>query len=97
MADVIKTDNSFFVGEKPVMNYVTAAVMHFTSRSAPELILRARGKFMNRAIDASQVILNRFLKEQAEMTSVRLGSEEFTNKENKKVRVSTIEIIIKRK
>mgnify|MGYP001474709051 CR=1 FL=1 len=92
-----KTDNSFFIGEKPLMNYVTAAVMHFTSRNAPEIVLKARGKFMSRAIDISQVIVNRFLKEQAHINDVRLNSEEFTNNEGRKVRVSTIEIFIKRK
>lgn len=92
-----KTDNAFFVGEKPMMNYVTAGVMHFSSKNAPEIILKARGKFMSRAIDVSQVIVNRFLKDQAEVKDVKLGSEEFTNKEGKNVRVSTIEIYIKRK
>jgi len=92
-----KTDNFFFVGEKPLMNYVTAAVMHFTSKNSPEIILKARGRFMNRAIDISQVVVNRFLKEQASISDVKLGSEEFINKENKKIRVSTIEISIKRK
>ena len=92
-----KTDNSFFIGEKPLMNYVTAAVMHFTSKNAPELVLKARGKYMHTAIDVSQVIVNRFLKDQAELNNVKLGSEEFTNRENKKVRVSTIEIYIKRR
>jgi DNA-binding protein len=95
--EINKTDNFFFVGEKPLMNYVTAAVMHFTSKNAPEIILKARGKFMSRAIDVSQVLVNRFLKEQAYLDNVKLGSEEFTNKENRKVRVSAIEITIKRK
>lgn len=97
MTEFNKTNNSFFVGEKPLMNYVTAAVMHYTSKHAPEIILKARGKFMNRAIDVSQVIVNRFLKDQANIADIKLASEEFTNRENKKVRVSTIEIVIKRK
>ena len=92
-----KTDNSFFIGEKPLMNYVTAAVMHFTSKKAEEITLKARGRFMNTAIDISQVIINRFLKDQAEINNVKLGSEEFKNKEGKQVRVSTIEINIKRR
>lgn len=92
-----KTDNSFFIGEKPLMNYVTAAVMHFSSKKPDEMVLKARGKHMNTAIDVSQVIINRFLKDQAELKDVRLGSEQFTNKEGRQVRVSTIEISIKRK
>jgi DNA-binding protein len=71
--------------------------MHFTSKNPDEIVLKARGKHMNTAIDVSQVIINRFLKDQAELNSVKLGSEEFTNKENRKVRVSTIEIGIKRR
>jgi DNA-binding protein len=97
MTDTVKRDNFFYVGDKPLMNYVTAAVMHFTSANASEIILKARGKFMNHAIDASQVILNRFLKEQAELNTVKLGSEELVNKDGRKVRVSTIEIFIRRK
>ncbi len=97
MADTQKKDNSFFIGEKPLMSYVTAGVMHFTSRSPSEIVLKARGKFMNKAIDVSQVIVNRFLKEQALLNDVKLGSEEFTNKEGRRVRVSTVEIYIKRK
>ncbi len=93
----VKTDNSFFVGNKPLMNYVTAAVMHFTSRNAPEILLKARGKFIARAADVSQVIINRFLKDQADIRDVKLGSEQFTNQEGKQVRVSTIEIAIKRR
>ena len=79
------------------MNYVTSSVMHFTSKNAPEIVLKARGKFMGRAIDTSQVIVNRFLKEKAFIDTVKLGSEQFTTKENRVIRVSTIEICIKRK
>lgn len=89
--------NAFFVGSKPLMNYVTAAVMQFSSRNASEVILKARGKFMTRAIDASQVIVNRFMKDKAEIASVKLGSEEFKNDDGKLIRVSTVEINIKRK
>lgn len=91
-----KSDNSFFLGEKPLMNYVTAAVMHFTSRNASEITLKARGKFIGKAVDVSQVIVNRFLKDQVHIAETKLGSEEFTTKENKKVRVSIIEILIKK-
>jgi DNA-binding protein Alba len=92
-----KTDNAFFVGSKPLMNYVTAAVMQFTSKNLPEVILKARGKFINTAVDVSQVLINRFLKDKAEIGNIRLGSEEFKNEQGKQIRVSTIEILIKRK
>jgi len=43
------------------------------------------------------VASKRFLDNQIEITDVKLDSEEFKNKEGKQVRVSTIEIYLKKK
>ena len=90
------TDNAIFVGEKPFMNYVTAVVMQLTTKAAEEVIIKARGKFISRAIDIVEVVRNRFLENQVEVKDIRINSEEFTNKEGKQVRVSTIEVVLKR-
>ncbi|MBR9700570.1 DNA-binding protein Alba [Candidatus Woesearchaeota archaeon] len=87
-------DNSIFVGEKPFMNYVTGVVIQFTTQGATEVIVKARGKFISRAVDIVEVVKHRFLKDQVKTTDIKLGSEEFTNKEGKDVRVSTIEITL---
>jgi len=89
-------DNSIFVGGKPFMNYVTAVVMQFTTKNADEILIKARGKFISRAVDISEVASKRFLEGQIEVKEIRIDSEEFQNKEGKQVRVSTIEIILKR-
>jgi DNA-binding protein len=89
-------DNSIFVGGKPFMNYVTAVVMQFTTKNADEILIKARGKFISRAVDISEVAVKRFLDGQIEVKEIRIDSEEFQNKEGKQVRVSTIEIILKR-
>ncbi len=79
------------------MNYVTAVVMQFTTKEAKEVIIKARGKFISRAVDVSEVATKRFLTGQIEVVKISIDSEEFKNKEDKEVRVSTIEIILKKK
>ncbi|MFH1511512.1 MAG: DNA-binding protein Alba [Candidatus Woesearchaeota archaeon] len=87
-------DNSIFVGAKPFMNYVTGVVMQFTTKGADEVIIKARGKFISRAVDVAEVATKRFLSGQIRVTDIRIDSEGFQNKEGKEVRVSIIEITL---
>jgi len=87
-------DNSIFIGGKPFMNYVTSVVMQFTTKNAKDVIIKARGKFISRAVDVSEVSSKRFLKDQIKIKDISIDSEEFKNKEGKDVRVSTIEIVL---
>ena len=89
-------DNSVFIGGKPFMNYVTAVVMQFTTKDAGEVIVKARGKFISRAVDVSEVAAKRFLEGTVVVKNIAIDSEEFENKEGKQVRVSTIEITLKK-
>ena len=93
----MEADNAIFVGEKPFMNYVTAVVMQFTTKDAKEVLIKARGKFIARAVDIVEVSTKRFLEGQIETKNISINSEEFENKEGKKVRVSTIEIALGKK
>jgi len=90
-------DNSIFIGSKPFMNYVTSVVIQFTTKDADEVIVKARGKFISRAVDVTEVALKRFLKDQIEIKGINIDSEEFKNKEGKDIRVSIIEITLKKK
>jgi len=90
-------EHTIFVGAKPFMNYVTGVVMQFTTQNASEVIVKARGKFMSKAIDIEEVATKRFLDNKIEITNIKVDSEEFKNKEGKQVRVSTIEIYLKKK
>ncbi len=90
-------DNSVFIGNKPFMNYVTAVVMQFTTKGESEVIVKARGKFISRAVDVAEVARNRFLDHAVEVKNIKVDSEEFENKEGRQVRVSNIEITIKKK
>lgn len=90
-------DNSIFIGSKPFMNYVTGVVMQFTTKNADEVIIKARGKFISRAVDVAEVSTKRFLENKISVKDIKIDSEGFTNKEGRDVRVSSIEITLARK
>jgi len=90
-----KDDNVVFIGSKPFMNYVTGVVMQFTKKGSNEVIVKARGKFISRAVDVAEVTTKKFLNEDGvKVKDIKIGSEEFKNKEGKDVNVSTIEIVL---
>ena len=68
-----------------------------TTKNADEVIVKARGKFISRAVDVSEVAEKRFLTGLIAVKDVKTDSEEFENKEGKQIRVSTIEILLVRK
>ena len=71
--------------------------MQFTTQNAGEVVIKARGKFISRAVDVAEVSSKRFLDDSVETGNIVIGSEEFKNKENRDVRVSFIEITLRRK
>jgi len=87
-------DHTVFIGNKPFMNYVTGVVMQFTTQGANEVMIKSRGKFISRAVDVAEVAAKRFLEGNIEVKDIKIDSEEFDNKEGKKVRVSSIEITL---
>jgi len=87
-------DNNIYIGGKPFMNYVTGVVMQFTTKNASEVIVKARGKFISRAVDVAEVASKRFLTGQIGINNIKIDSEEFKNKEGRDVRVSIIEIAL---
>lgn len=87
-------DNNIFIGGKPFMNYVTAVVMQFTTKNAGEVVVKARGKFISRAVDVAEVSSKRFLDSTVGVKDIQINSEGFKNREGRDVMVSTIEITL---
>ena len=86
-------DNTIFIGIKPFMNYVTGIVMQFQNKGQKEVIVSARGKFTSKAIDVTEVARRTFLKdEDIKVKDINISSEQFENREGKRIYVSTIEI-----
>lgn len=94
--NIMEDTNSIFVGAKPFMNYVTGIVMQFTTKNEKDVLIKARGKFISRAVDIVEVASKRFLEGQIKVSNISINSEEFKNNEGKEVRVSTIEITLSR-
>ena len=91
-------DAVIFIGNKPFMNYVTGVVMQFTTKGSKEVVVKARGKFISRAVDVAEVATKRFLKEHnVAIKDIKIDSEEFQNKEGKNINVSTMEIGLEKK
>jgi DNA-binding protein Alba len=88
-------DNIIFVGIKPFMNYVTGVVMQFKNKGQKEVVVSARGKFISKAVDITEVARRTFLKEEnIQVKEIKISSEQFENKEGKRIFVSTIEIFL---
>ena len=88
-------DNIIFVGIKPFMNYVTGVVMQFQNKGQNEVIVSARGKFTSKAIDVVEVARRTFLKdENIQVREIKISSEQFENKEGRRIFVSSIEIYL---
>jgi len=88
-------DNTIFIGIKPFMNYVTGVVMQFQNKGQDEVIVSARGKFISKAVDVTEVARRTFLKEEnIQVKDIKISSEAFENKEGKRINVSAIEIVL---
>ncbi len=86
--------NTIFVGSKPVMNYVLAVVTQF-NEGADTIVLRARGKAISRAVDAAEIVRNRFVPGSI-VKDIQISTEEIENYNNEKTNVSIIEIFIEK-
>ncbi|HUT00028.1 MAG TPA: DNA-binding protein Alba [Candidatus Thermoplasmatota archaeon] len=85
--------NIIYVGNKPPMNYVTAIMALLNSGEYSEVVLKARGNAISRAVDAAEITHNRFLTN-SEVTHIEIGTEAVTNEDGRKSNVSSIEICL---
>ena len=81
------------VGSKPVMNYVTACVT-ILDEGERELVLRARGSAISKAVETVQILRRSFYKD-IEVSDIKIGSDEF-EAGGRIVRSSFIEIRLRR-
>ncbi len=82
-------DSVVYVGTKPTMNYVLAVMTQFQN-GAKNVLVKARGKQISKAVDVVEILKNKFLKE------VKVGeisiSTETLKAEKGDVNVSVISI-----
>ncbi len=90
---------TIYVGRKPLMNYVIAAMTQFMSQGADKIRIVARGRAISRAVDVAEVLRTRYLPGIVDVESVNIGTDEIQNPQNpeRTDRVSTIEIVLIKK
>lgn len=88
-------ENVVFVGNKPVTAYVMACVTQY-NRGAEEIVLKARGRAISRAVDVAEVLRRRFMTGQVDLAGIEIGTEQIESREGNMSNVSSIEITIKK-
>lgn len=88
-------ENVVYIGKKPAMNYVLAVVTQFNN-GAKNVKIRARGNTISRAVDVTEIARNRFVQDALNPSTERIaiGSEELSNEDGTKSKVSTIQILL---
>jgi len=85
-------DNVVFVGKKGTMAYVLAVVTQM-NQGATEVIIKARGKAISRAVDVAEIVKNKFVTG-AKISDIATSTEEIASEDGKPLKVSAIEIKI---
>jgi len=83
-------ENVVLVGSKPVMNYVIACLTLFNS-GADEVIVKARGRAIERAVDTVEMLRSSFITG-LEIRDISIDTQEL-QRIGKRSSISTMEII----
>ena len=74
-------DNIVYIGNKPVMNYVLAVVTQMNG-GLSEVMLKARGRAISRAVDVAEIVRNKFMSD-LELGTINISTEEVTNNQRR--------------
>ncbi len=85
-------DNIVFVGKKGTMAYVLAVVTQM-NQGATEVMIKARGKAISRAVDVAEIVCHKFIND-AKIGGITTSTEEISAEDGKPLKVSAIEIKI---
>jgi DNA-binding protein len=81
-----------YVGNKPVMNYVLATLTQL-NEGASEVVIKARGRAISRAVDVAEIVRNRFMPG-VQVKEIKIDTEELDSEQGRRSNVSTIEIVL---
>ncbi len=91
-ADVDRGDSVILVGNKNVMSYVLACVTLF-NKGADEVVIKARGRLIIRAVDVAEITMHRFISE-LKVTDIAIGTTTVQTDKGSDLNVSTIDITL---
>ncbi|MBU6996061.1 MAG: DNA-binding protein Alba [Theionarchaea archaeon] len=87
----MKDEDVVYIGRKPVMSYVLAAVTQFNTGNSNKVVLKARGRAISKAVDVSEIVRNKFIQE-LNIDDIKTGTEEVKREDGSVSNVSSIEI-----
>ncbi len=87
-------ENTVFIGKKETMNYVMAVVTQFNNGSN-EVVIKARGRAISKAVDVAEITRNRFVPD-ADIADIITDTEEISvdEEEDRTTNVSSMEITL---
>ena len=88
------TNDTIFIGKKPLMTYVTSAIIQLATM--PLITVKARGLSIAHAVDVVQIVLQR-TNPAFVVGDVKIDSESLESQDGRTRNVSTIEISIKKR
>ena len=90
------SDNSVFVGSKPLINYIKSVGIQFTKNKSQEVIIKSRGKFISKAVDIAEITRRKYLADQnIKIKDIKVNTEKF-EKDGKTTNISTMDITLSR-
>lgn len=93
-----ENNNSIFIGKKPLRNYLSSINLQLKKEENPEIIIKARGKFISKAVDIAE-LAKRSNGFNLKTKEIKINTEEYQkdpessgNQDKALIKVSTIEI-----
>jgi DNA-binding protein len=83
--------NHIFVGQKPVMNYAMSALIQLTQ--AGEVVVKARGMAISRAVDVAEIVTKRLGNGQFKVKDIGISTE-VVGEGAEQRNISSIEIVV---
>jgi DNA-binding protein len=87
--------DTIYIGNKPAMRYVLAIINAFGAGGVDNVVVKARGRAISRAVDVVEISRNRFIKD-VEAGKIEIGTEELPAMGGGTRGVSTIAITMTR-
>jgi archaea-specific DNA-binding protein len=85
--------NHIYVGKKPVMSYAMSALIQLSQ--AGEVIIKARGMAISRAVDVAEIVTRRLGNGTFNVKNINISTEQVKSTETGEMRnVSSIEILV---
>ncbi len=85
--------NTVYIGKKPTMDYVLAVVSQFHAGTG-DVVIKARGKSISRAVDVAEIVRNRYVTD-ATVREIRIATEKLQGQDGRVANVSSIEIFLR--